>query len=605
MIVQRPVAEVVGPLKTSPGCGPDGGCSCRRIEHATKEVISLGLKLVRLRFSLPSGELPDLSPKDLDRYLLFQLGGGSRPSCPFPRSQTGWLGEFPSLRRLGRKDRWELAHSCASIKRSLPSLTCPVHPPPSRWEEWKAKACPDSPPLPSPEYLKFVRTQCRKLFSFGWDRSYSSFCDSFNPRASARQVRGERADLWWSQFSWLDWQVMLRHGRKIPKKEWKFRYKEIPTVGKVRPMGIPHFSWDLLGPLHKTMYQYISSKEWLCLGPPTEKKVKKVCIYPVQTSVDLVSATDGLFVPVAETILGVALAKSRIPGPIALAAVESLRPRVRGFEVTHGQMMGCYLSFPLLCIQSYLAALWAARGQNAKFLVNGDDTLISSEMPLGRYPDGFELNLKKTMSSPNCAELNSTVFIRSGERWVEVRHLRRGGFTPDFKGMIHAASVCNKAGPKWVSAFLRSKIGRRWDFLPSQLGFSLRNHDAFRIESAMKAKGRVFTPLPSRQIPKSRFSLVEELTDLEQICFRIDLFEGGREVMDRKEGREISYWEVKNSYLVNRFLRSNLTRSYDPNLAEPATPRNLFCVSNRFVLEEVEETARRRQARVDWERRDL
>jgi hypothetical protein len=291
------------------------------------------------------------------------------------------------------------------------------------------------------------------------------------------------------------------------------------------------------------MYQYIAQKEWVCVGPPTEKKVGKVCIYPMQTSVDLVSATDGLFIPVAEAILGVALAKSqRVHPRIHCLAMESLRPTIRGEVVSHGQMMGCYLSFPLLCLQSYIASRWATRGMKARQLVNGDDTLISSEREIGSYPDGFELNLKKTIRSVNTVELNSTVFLKVGARWREVRHLRKGGFRPgQFSGMLHAAAVCKEAGPKWVSAFIRSRLGRKWDFLPSQLGLPLSNHDAWRVETAALRGGRVRSALPTLPLGATRFEVVEEVTELEQIGFRIDLFEGGREGNERKVW-DPSYW---------------------------------------------------------------
>lgn len=537
--------------KTSTGSG-ESECTCARSARDSKEIVSNGLKLIRLRFSLGKGELPDLGVGQLKKYLLFNLGvGGSRPSCQFPRSQRGWDPEgFPILHRLGKRQRWNLAHSVASLSRNLPP-GCSLHTP-SCFGTWASKATPSSPPVSDPEYLTFCRKLVLKTFRFGWDNTYRSFCESFVPRASYRAERVLGSD-WWSTFvSHREYLGSVLSGRCPSSLLYSYqphlRYKEVMSAGKVRPLGIPSLEYDLLGPLHKTMYEYMSGKEWCLKGPPTPLRVGKVCVYPEQTSVDLVSATDGLRLDVTEVILGAVLSKAvSVPGWIRQLAFESLRPVVRGRSVTHGQMMGAYLSFPLLCLHSFCAASWAARGQKSKILVNGDDTLISSERVLGEYPSGYELNRAKTISSGAVAEINSTVFLREGSRWREVRNLRRGGAVSDFAGVRHMAAACASAGSEWIDAFIHSRIGRKWRFLPTQLDLPLSNHACWRRQRDMR---RMFTPLPSPEAGRDdRWNVVrEEPSYGEKFAFRRHLFESGR----TRDPRE---WNPSKSVVLKTYSK--------------------------------------------------
>jgi hypothetical protein len=280
------------------------------------------------------------------------------------------------------------------------------------------------------------------------------------------------------------------------------RYKEILTAGKVRPLVIFDYETEFLAPLHSTMYNYITSMPWMLRGSPSRKRVSALK-GPWFTSVDLVAATDGLYPEVTEAILGAAFSKAvHVPGAVRMLAYRSLYPEVVNVErqqVSHGQMMGGYLSFPLLCLQSYCAAQWASRdcGGNG-FLINGDDCVISASRPIeqGDYPPGFVLNDAKTIRSQNVVDVNSTVFLKQGRgRWREVRHLRRGGFLTDFPGMLHIVSAVT-GSTAWTNALIRSRVGKKWGFLPSQLGLSFRSYVAFERERQMVIGGRRHTPLP-------------------------------------------------------------------------------------------------------------
>jgi hypothetical protein len=224
-------------------------------------------------------------------------------------------------------------------------------------------------------------------------------------------------------------------------------------------------------------------------------------------------------------------------------------------RVRHGQMMGAYLSFPLLCLQSYCAATWAARfDKDAKFLVNGDDTVISAEreVTVQDYPDGFRLNDDKTIRSPGVVEINSTAFIRGGRgRWREVRHCRRIGATSDFPGMLHMAQAVLKCSPGWVDAFSRARIGRRWGFLPSQLGH--KTYPAFLRESGMRNR-RTWTALPEPRdvLDPLCASLVRivgrDPTAVEAEALRSFMWEHGRMGGLRRDVFSPSCGEVRRTY---------------------------------------------------------
>ncbi|QKI79913.1 RNA-dependent RNA polymerase [Erysiphe necator associated ourmia-like virus 83] len=533
-------ASRLAPPKTA--CGGGVRCTCRRIAAHTEETIRSALKTIRLRFSLGKGELPDLKTADLGKYLLFLLSPrSSRVSTPFPRCQNGWDSHgFPILSRLGRRQRWELAHSVSSVKKGLPSTNCSRHPPPSLRSAWFAKACNPTPPLSDPEYLRFARKITRDVFPLGWDREYVRNCHGFFPKRSSRFDRGFSSEFWSGSSSFKEFQARVQRGGPLPKGVGGFslRYKDVPAAGKVRAMGIPTYRWDTLGPLHETIYSWLGKQDWMLVGPPTSSRISSVCRFDWQTSIDLVGATDNLRLDVADTVLSALLARcGKVPGVVQLDAVESLHPRVSSQEVTHGQMMGTYLSFPLLCLQSYIAARWATRNVEASILINGDDCLISSPFPVlnSDYPEWAIINESKTGRFRSVAEINSTAFLKeAGGKWREVKHLRRGGGCLDLQGHIHQAAVCRAAGTVWERAFALSKSRSRWCLLPSQLGFDTTVLETFKYERRLRRRGYAVLPR-NTGLDDDRYVLRNEPSSVERLEVSLDLWVNGRSFETRHD----------------------------------------------------------------------
>nr|WOZ03708.1 RNA-dependent RNA polymerase [Ustilaginoidea virens botourmiavirus virus 8] len=538
--------------------------ACSKAERDTKASLSNGFKLIRIRYRLGGGELPDLNPSELGKFLNFLLcTGKERTSVIFPRQQTktkesdGLLG----LKRLCRKDRWGLAHSVNSLRRNLPA-GCPRCTP-SRAAEFRTRQCSSSPPPSSPEYLAFCRREVRRIFPLGWDADYADFVDRFVPQASARLTKRSRGDLCWAgHLGKFRAGCLLGRCSTGPLLG---RYKEVLSAGKVRPLSIFESRVDLLGPLHKAMYSRLAKTDWLLRGPPTPERITALGAKGTWfTSVDLVSATDNLRLDVAECILGAVLSRCTVvPGGIRLLAVNSLRPLLTGLdepgwhEVTHGQMMGGYLSFPLLCLQSYLAARWATRGHEASFLVNGDDTIIATDhaVDASSYPPGMVLNSEKTIQAQTVMEINSTAFLQGRKgKWCEVHHLRRGSALTDWRGMLHLAAAC-RSRVEWTTAFVRSRIGRQWGFLPSQLGLHGASYPAFARQWGTR---HVHTALPYQGktvFDDDRLSLHRGLPEPDEV-YALHQFqwEHGRP-KEEKETKDPSPGEIRRTYLYRRGLR--------------------------------------------------
>jgi phosphoribosylcarboxyaminoimidazole (NCAIR) mutase len=388
------------------------------------------------------------------------------------------------------------------------------------------------------------------------------------------------------------------------------RFKAVPAVGKTRPMGIPNYSWDLLGPLHKVMYDHLTKKKWLLRGAPTAERMSKVCTGQYQTSIDLVAATDGLSTEIADVILSAAFSKSAfIPPSVMINAHDSLYPIVQfprkgrnlTGQVVRGQMMGAYLSFPLLCIQSYIAARWAVREERdntrANLLVNGDDVVISWHRPVENsdYPSGFNINESKTMRAMNAVEINSTPFIRIGRRWREVPICRRATMYGDLKGRLHTAAACQKAGPAWVDAFIKSgyciKSSRSFD--PRDLGLWSLSRDWLNSLRTARYRGRwtfpTLVPLPSR------FERLEvEPSYADRIAFWNDLFSNGREGGSRDE---VVWQNLRFCKPEERQTRPKLVSRPPRHPDHPGSDLTRVCFSEQKLLYE---EWKKRTARRTW-----
>lgn len=282
-------------------------------------------------------------------------------------------------------------------------------------------------------YLNFVATKCQALFKKFWDRHYDDFCLRTSPPISgvleSGRSEGGTMGMGMDRISYLD----LVQGKVLSfSASTRASALVVQSAGKPRPLT--KFSADslLLKPLHDTLYDHVSRRNWVLRGEPDKQKFNEAgfrkedgfCL----VSGDYASATDGLSIEVAEVILRAARRTSgAVPDSVWDYAEEMLRPLITfpqgSFRVSRGQMMGSYLSFPLLCIQNWLAFEWTKSlcGIRAKWpvIINGDDILFgysTRDCPgfydawvreLGRV--GLTVEMSKTGRSFDTANVNSTL----------------------------------------------------------------------------------------------------------------------------------------------------------------------------------------------------
>lgn len=523
----------VRPLKR---VSPVKPCLCPSVDFDARRTISNGMRVIRAKFGLETSSssphfLADPAPSDLSLFLLRRLNPGTQLGLPSPRGSYG--------QRLPRHQRWELALSISSMKKSLPVNKCKNRrktpgccAPLSSFPSWFANARKSPPPV-DPEFVKHIRETVHSYLPPGWDRRYSSYVRNYVPQAKARENKDEPADRAWMG-SRDEFVSACTGPPSSSERRISGRYKEIATPGKKRPMLIFNSNIDLLGPLHRCMYDAIEKNNaWLLRGPPTADRISHLP-FPLLTSTDFCSATDNIPVEVTEAILSAALDHAtHVNMQVRKLARQSLTPELYksgGVHLTHGQNMGSYLSFPLLCLFSAVVASWATRHTSASFLINGDDTLISSvdRLTVRDWPEFVKINeLKTIFNSGNVCDINSTVFLRRSNGWHEVRHMRRGGGPDTLEGAVRAATACSQ-NTKWTNAFISSGVFRAFQLEPYDLG--LRGYRAWQ-RSCANTYRHPSLDVKSEADPRlekiSRKATAEETESVREVIWRGGRFRGG------------------------------------------------------------------------------
>jgi len=272
-------------------------------------------------------------------------------------------------------------------------------------------------------YLAHVKKIAEETFEVGWDKgNYLKNVEGYTPSVNSVKESGRSKG---------GYRILrpdrFEFGSKCTSPDEEFEIDNVlkfmiaPCDGKDRAVTVMSSSAQVVGPLHKALYDHLTKKKWLLRGEASPCAFKDFLRKKDELFVsgDYESATDHLPLSVAEVFLKVAFSRSRlIPKPIQRAAFKLLRATIevegKFYKVTR-QLMGSLLCFPLLCLQNY-AAFRFVFPDSVPVKINGDDIVFRSSREDYKVwakfvgDVGLRLSVGKTMVSHSHFSLNSTFF---------------------------------------------------------------------------------------------------------------------------------------------------------------------------------------------------
>lgn len=359
-------------------------------------------------------------------------------------------------------------------------------------------------PVSNAGFLTAIDTVIDEFFPIGWDRHYIEKCSSFNlGRGSTRD--GGSADLWDLPIETFLLYTTQPLNSLPPEALDAIRERRVlcvPDGNKLRLVTIGSKWQHLLSPLHHTIYDHLTSRKGtpILRGDPTIHNLSSFthCPGEIFVSGDYEASTDNLSSLHSAHILRRLRERSRhVPAQIWDFALRSLTGFIftcnKKGDITRygpqntGQMMGNFLSFPLLCITN-LSTLYYADPTQAKWMVensvvkiNGDDIvfraarLFVEKWRNGLPRSGFIINDVKTGYHETILTINSKIFRARENGLKQIWHLMpKGIFSPlpfregEITDQMSAyADVCREnvkgaghiAGPLWRAlSNVRKKI---------------------------------------------------------------------------------------------------------------------------------------------------
>jgi len=278
------------------------------------------------------------------------------------------------------------------------------------------------------------------LFSLGWDKEYLRNSQLCRANLSAT-LNGEGESARWAVEEDLTelefWEACVDGSVRTlnPSR----RVVAINDSGKWRVVTIADALQCQLLPLHITIYDVLKRHRWLLWGEASRAKVSEVLgsavrqVSDVFVSGDYERATDG-FVPENSKALIYLLQERSLYVPseiwsMALGRFDEGPLNVKSGASSirrMGQLMGDYLSFPLLCLTNFVGFIFALgpRGweiaDRGFLLINGDDIVFAASEPEAEmWMDsvqnaGLTLSRGKTLVHRSFFSINSTFFIGCG-----------------------------------------------------------------------------------------------------------------------------------------------------------------------------------------------
>lgn len=305
-------------------------------------------------------------------------------------------------------------------------------------------------PLVKDRYVRLLPDFVKSLFQEGFDRRYVDYCERvvfarsscFEKARSKGGARGEGLRHF-SQGEFIDLLVNGDIGDLSPTR----RVMVLEDGGKKRIVTVATYLQHALLPLHMLLYDHISRKSWLLRGDAKLSamdglKRSRDAVEEVFVSGDYEAATDNFNSSHSELLLReISKYSTHVPRSIWEVAFKSLTGLLSHDGVLYaqrnGQMMGNFLSFPLLCITNYFGVYMALGSKRARQLaregrlkINGDDivfrcTIAEFQRWKSAVEDcGLVLSLGKTLVNKRLFSLNSTFFLAGFTSVTLVQTLR-------------------------------------------------------------------------------------------------------------------------------------------------------------------------------------
>jgi len=289
-------------------------------------------------------------------------------------------------------------------------------------------------------WCETARNVTAGLFPEGWDKNWLEYVNNISlPKNSCVDGPDAYGDFAGS----LEYETYWKWAKGEVDIGLSARRKVVgvPDGSKVRVVTLGDSVQAVLSPLHSIIYDVLSKCRWLNRGEVTAADIQgRFDRVPGQgeevfVSGDYEAATDNFNVDHSEYLLACLQATSRfIPDTVWRTASDHLcgvkelfvgkSTEVRTLS-RKGQLMGDYLSFPLLCLTNYLTFI-NALGQDgfriAKsglLLINGDDILFrttrgnAERWMNGVAEGGLTVSRGKTLTHARFMSLNSHFFYCS------------------------------------------------------------------------------------------------------------------------------------------------------------------------------------------------
>lgn len=301
---------------------------------------------------------------------------------------------------------------------------------------WSAYAAKLGEPS-QPRTVEFEKAAARavSLLPKDWDKHYESFVYNTVPSFSSNlehltpsQLGEHSAQRFRDICLGLESTIPISEDRDV---------KILDQGGKPRTITVASIAQLQLAPLHRCLYSALCRTGAILRGPATAQSMRGFTTKPgeVFVSGDYKSSTDNFNLNNTGYLIQLLRATStRIPESIwdlAATFMTSANLRFGEFSIPQlsGQLMGNYLSFPLLCLTNLAGVCLGLGLKRTKALIkdkclqiNGDDIAFRSSIDefhtwRDSLPEaGLVLELTKTLVHPIVFTLNSTYFRARSQR---------------------------------------------------------------------------------------------------------------------------------------------------------------------------------------------